>query len=114
MVDGGKLQISVSNQNIEKIESSISMSMELDIATFETIIPSRFLSFTIPLPTLSSTTQLLRVAILDSPIYSTDSPQVAALIVPQNRESDWVFSTESCHLQLLLSSPGISRLNFDR
>ncbi|EEF31494.1 conserved hypothetical protein [Ricinus communis] len=82
--------------------------MALDMTSFETIIPSRFLSFTIPHPTLPNL--LLRVAILDSPIQSTESPRVAALFVPQNRESDWVFSTESGHLQLLLSSPGISRL----
>ncbi|CAK7325313.1 unnamed protein product [Dovyalis caffra] len=82
--------------------------MALDIKSFETIISSRFLSFTIPSPTLA--THLLRVAVLDSPIQLTDSPQVAALFVPQAREPDWIFSTESGHLQLLLSSPGISRL----
>lgn len=32
------------------------------------------------------------------------------MLVPSRRESDWVFSTESGHLQLLLNSPGISRL----
>ncbi|PQQ13538.1 methyltransferase-like protein 13 [Prunus yedoensis var. nudiflora] len=32
------------------------------------------------------------------------------MLVPKHRESDWIFSTESDHLQLLLSSPGISRL----
>ncbi|OAY46268.1 eEF1A lysine and N-terminal methyltransferase [Manihot esculenta] len=82
--------------------------MALDVATFETIIPSRFLSFTIPHPALH--TQLLRVAVLDSPVQPSDSPVVAALFVPENRESDWIFFTESGHLQLLLSSPGISRL----
>ncbi|KAG5237841.1 hypothetical protein OIU76_012637 [Salix suchowensis] len=83
-------------------------SMALDIKSFETIIPSRFLSFTIPNPALP--THLLRVAVLDNPIQLNESPQVAALFVPQNREPDWIFSTESGHLQLLLSSPGISRL----
>ncbi|XP_050208793.1 uncharacterized protein LOC126659540 [Mercurialis annua] len=82
--------------------------MALDLTIFQTIVPSRFLSFTIPHPTLP--THLLRVAILDSPTPSTESPQSAALFVPLNRESDWIFSTESGHLQLLLSSPGISRL----
>ncbi|PRQ56378.1 hypothetical protein RchiOBHm_Chr1g0335101 [Rosa chinensis] len=32
------------------------------------------------------------------------------MIVPKHRHSDWIFSTHSGHLQLLLSSPGISRL----
>lgn len=32
------------------------------------------------------------------------------MLVPKHRDSDWIFSTESGHLQLLLSSPGISRL----
>ncbi|KDP45026.1 hypothetical protein JCGZ_01526 [Jatropha curcas] len=82
--------------------------MALDSSTFETIFPSRFISFTIPHPTLP--TQLLRIAVLDSPIEPTESPRVAALFVPQGRESDWIFSTESGHLQLLLSSPGFSRL----
>jgi len=31
-------------------------------------------------------------------------------LVSQIREPDWIFSTESGHLQLLLSSPGISQL----
>lgn len=32
------------------------------------------------------------------------------MLVPEGRETDWIFSTESGHLQLLFSSPGISRL----
>lgn len=32
------------------------------------------------------------------------------MLVPQHRETDWIFSTESGHMQLLLNSPGISRL----
>jgi len=83
-------------------------SMALDIKTFETIIPSCFLSFTIP--NLVQPTHLLRVAVLDSPIQLTESPQIAALLVSQTREPDWIFSTESGHLQLILSSPGISQL----
>ncbi|KAL3576753.1 hypothetical protein D5086_022036 [Populus alba] len=82
--------------------------MALNIRTFETITPSHFLSFTIPNPTLP--THLLQVAVLDSLIQLTKSPQVAALFVPQNRELDWIFSTESGHLQLLLSSLGIAWL----
>ncbi|KAJ6980087.1 hypothetical protein NC653_028037 [Populus alba x Populus x berolinensis] len=63
--------------------------MALNIKTFETIIPSRFLSLTIPNPVLP--THLLQVAVLDSLIQITKSPQ-------------------SGHLQLLLSSFGIARL----
>ncbi|KAM1578155.1 hypothetical protein ACFX1R_042047 [Malus domestica] len=82
--------------------------MALERNTFETITPSRFITFTFPNPSNSSS--LLRVAVLDSPLQLTDSPRVAAMLVPIPRESDWIFSTESGHLQLLLSSPGISRL----
>ncbi|KAG4982905.1 hypothetical protein JHK87_027654 [Glycine soja] len=32
------------------------------------------------------------------------------MLVPEGRETDWIFSTELGHLQLLFSSPGISRL----
>ncbi|KAF8115260.1 hypothetical protein N665_0029s0097 [Sinapis alba] len=80
--------------------------MALDVRIFETISPSRFISFTIPNP--NSPSNLLRVAVLDSPIHS--SPRVAAMLVPKHRETDWIFSTESGHLQLLLNLPDISRL----
>jgi len=83
-------------------------SMALDIKTFETIIPSCFLSFTIP--NLVLPTHLLRVAVLNSPIQLTESSQIAALLVSQNCEPDWIFSTESGHLQLFLFSPRISLL----
>ncbi|EOA19714.1 hypothetical protein CARUB_v10003731mg [Capsella rubella] len=84
--------------------------MALDVRIFENISPSRFISFTIPNPNSSS--HLLRVAVLDSPVQSTESssPRVAAILVPKYRESDWIFSTESGHLQLLLNLPDISRL----
>lgn len=82
--------------------------MALDVTTFEGICPSRFISFTIPNPTCSDS--LLRVAVLDSPVPPTDSLQVGAMLVPEGRETDWIFSTELGHLQLLFSSPGISRL----
>ncbi|CAN7141855.1 unnamed protein product [Brassica rapa subsp. narinosa] len=83
--------------------------MALDVRIFETISPSRFISFTIPNP--NSPSHLLRVAVLDSPIQSSDSsPRVAAMLVPKHRETDWIFSTESGHLQLLLNLPEISRL----
>ncbi|GER54952.1 S-adenosyl-L-methionine-dependentmethyltransferases superfamily protein [Striga asiatica] len=64
--------------------------------SLETIVPSRYITFT-------SDDQLLRVAVLDSP-YSSSSSATAAIWVPPGRESDWVFSTFSGHLQLLLSS----------
>ena len=84
--------------------------MALDPATFETLTPSRFITFTFPHP--SSPNSLLRVAVFDSPIQAQpdDSPRVAAMFVPEHRDSDWIFSTETGHLQLLLSSPTISRL----
>ncbi|KAJ7970537.1 methyltransferase-like protein 13 [Quillaja saponaria] len=84
------------------------MAIELDGSTFETISPSRFISFTFPNPSRSNS--LLRVAVIDLPIQPTDSPQVAAMFVPAGRETDWIFSTESGHLQILFKSPGISRL----
>ncbi|XP_021295799.1 methyltransferase-like protein 13 [Herrania umbratica] len=91
--------------------------MALDISIFETIHPSRFLSFTIPNPDPSHSSPLIRIAILDSPLQpptpsssSLSAPNVAAMFVPKHRESDWLFSTESGHLQLLLSSPNIQRL----
>ncbi|EOY19047.1 S-adenosyl-L-methionine-dependent methyltransferases superfamily protein, putative isoform 2 [Theobroma cacao] len=91
--------------------------MALDISIFETIHPSRFLSFTIPNPDPSLSSPLIRIAILDSPLHpstpsssSLSAPNVAAMFVPKHRESDWLFSTESGHLQLLLSSPNIQRL----
>lgn len=83
--------------------------MALDMRIFESISLSRFISFTIPNPI--SPLHLLRVAVLDSPVHSTDSsPRVAAILVPKHRETDWIFSTESGHLQLLLNLPDISRL----
>ncbi|KAK7344843.1 hypothetical protein VNO77_14988 [Canavalia gladiata] len=82
--------------------------MALDVSTFETLSPSRYISFTIPHPTCLDS--LLRVAVLDSPLQPTDSPQVGAMLVPEGREIDWIFSTELGHLQLLFSTPELSRL----
>ncbi|KAJ0046244.1 hypothetical protein Pint_05884 [Pistacia integerrima] len=84
--------------------------MAMDAAMFESILPSRFITFTIPNPLLSHHHHLLRVAVLDSPVQPNDSPRVALMFVPKNRHHDWIFSTESGHLQLLLSCPQISRL----
>ncbi|XP_042026547.1 eEF1A lysine and N-terminal methyltransferase-like [Salvia splendens] len=79
--------------------------MSLDPSIFETTVPSRYIrknpryiTFTLPLPHL-----LLRAAVLDSP--SASAPSTAAIWVPPGRESDWIFSTFSGLLQLLLSSP---------
>lgn len=87
--------------------------MAFDIAIFDTLIPSRFIAFTIPYPDPSLShchVQLLRVAVLDSPVQQSESPQVALMLVPKNREHDWIFSTESGHLQLVSNFPTISRL----
>ncbi|XP_059628412.1 uncharacterized protein LOC132271143 [Cornus florida] len=93
--------------------------MSLDPGAFEALVPYRFITFTIPNPSHSINadhhlhTPLLRVAVLDSPIQptiTTDPPRVAAMIVPKHRETDWTFSTQTGHLQLLLSSPEFSRL----
>lgn len=85
--------------------------MALDISTFEILVPSRFLTFTFPSPTRPRSS-ILRVAVLDSPILQVGrQPQIAAMFVPENREDDWIFCTESGHLQLLFShSPDLSRL----
>ncbi|KFK24905.1 hypothetical protein AALP_AA8G040200 [Arabis alpina] len=84
--------------------------MALDVRVFENISPSRFVSFTIPNPN-SQSLLLLRVAVLDSPVhFNESSPRIAAMLVPKHRETDWIFSTESGHLQILLNLPNISRL----
>ncbi|KAL2533875.1 S-adenosyl-L-methionine-dependent methyltransferase superfamily protein [Abeliophyllum distichum] len=74
--------------------------MSLDPTTFETVVPSRYITFTFPNP-LSNHCHL-RVAVLDSP--SSSAARIASMWVPPGRESDWIFSTFSGHLQLLLSS----------
>ncbi|RHN78939.1 putative S-adenosyl-L-methionine-dependent methyltransferase [Medicago truncatula] len=79
----------------------------MDASTFETLTPSRFITFTLPNPnpTSSHSNSLIRVAVLDSPLNSSSPPHVASMLVPEGRESDWIFSTQSGHLQLLFSSP---------
>ncbi|KAI3520367.1 hypothetical protein L1887_09752 [Cichorium endivia] len=82
---------------------------------FETITPSQFITFTMPNP-LNHRRLLhalvLRVAVLDSPIAIADdeSPVIAAMIVPNHRETDWNFCTQSGHLQLLYDFHNVSRL----
>nr|GMD30854.1 methyltransferase-like protein 13 [Ipomoea batatas] len=86
--------------------------MSLHPATFETIVPSRHITFTLPNPLLHLNhfnASLLRVAVLDSPTAAGPA-MIAAMLVPLYRESDWTFSTEPGHLQLLLSFPHLSRL----
>ncbi|KAF6150360.1 hypothetical protein GIB67_034059 [Kingdonia uniflora] len=82
--------------------------MAINKSTFETLTPSQFITFTIPNPNPTSP-NLLRVAVLDSPSQPS-KPQVAAMVVPKHRENDWIFSTETGHLQLLVNIPEISRL----
>ncbi|KAL7148160.1 hypothetical protein ABFS83_06G159600 [Erythranthe nasuta] len=77
--------------------------MSLNPSTFETIVPSRYLTFSFPDPHHHRRRRHLRVAVLDSPSAVTSS-DVAAVWVPPGRETDWIFSTFSGHLQLLLSS----------
>ncbi|KAL6997796.1 hypothetical protein U1Q18_007921 [Sarracenia purpurea var. burkii] len=104
------------------------MSLEKD--AFEALVPSRFITFTFPNPSVSDHsntfsaaassfsnpspsylhTPLLRVAVLDSPTLPTTTSGIAAILVPRHRETDWIFSTVSGHLQLLLNIPDVSRL----
>ncbi|KAL5709598.1 hypothetical protein ACHQM5_020266 [Ranunculus cassubicifolius] len=92
--------------------------MAVERETFENLVPLQFISFNFPNPlfttnpkSLNQYGQSLRIAILDSPQQpATDPPQLAAMLVPHNREHDWIFSTKNGNLQLLLNSPGISRL----
>ncbi|OIT38013.1 hypothetical protein A4A49_30819 [Nicotiana attenuata] len=85
---------------------------QLDPTIFKSIVPSRYITFTIPNPLLHLNhfhTQELRISILDSPFPSKPT-QIAAMLVPINRESDWIFSTEQGHLQILLTFCYLSRL----
>ncbi|KAJ4980342.1 hypothetical protein NE237_031179 [Protea cynaroides] len=91
--------------------------MAVDGGTFETLVPSQFISFTIPNPHHRSNSTptpygaYLRIAVLDSPVrIAGEQPGIAAMLVPVDRENDWIFSTEAGHLQLLLNSAGFSRL----
>ncbi|KAK1263644.1 hypothetical protein QJS04_geneDACA008399 [Acorus gramineus] len=79
------------------------------------IEPSRLIHLIFPNPSPSDPTtnpyaDFLRIAVLDSPTPDSHPPQIAALLVPKNRHSDWLFSTPQGHLQLLLSLPSLSRL----
>ncbi|XP_068661307.1 uncharacterized protein [Aristolochia californica] len=82
--------------------------------TFETLVPSRFISFSFPNPDphhpANPHGDFLRVAVLDSPLLAASVPKCAALLAPKGREPDWIFSTEQGHFQLLFNSPGVSRL----
>ncbi|CAO2833778.1 unnamed protein product [Amaranthus hypochondriacus] len=87
----------------------------MEAGTFDSLIPSRYISFILPIQSLScpidyTVSNYLQISVLDSPFNPTTSPKIAAMIVPKHRENDWVFTTESGHHQLLSNSPGISRL----
>ncbi|KVI09600.1 methyltransferase-like protein 13 [Cynara cardunculus var. scolymus] len=93
--------------------------MSLDTSKIKTLTPSQFITFTIPNPIPHPTARhcylrspVLRVALLDSPIVTSDGdvPLIAAMVVPGHRESDWIFSTESGHFQLLFNFSNVSRL----
>ncbi|GJV44871.1 methyltransferase-like protein 13 [Tanacetum coccineum] len=90
--------------------------MALNVSSLETLTPSQYITFTLPNTTPHHSpkhlhTPLLRIAVLDSPIPSpSPTPLIAAMIVPKNRENDWIFSTQTGHLQLLFTFNNISRL----
>lgn len=81
-----------------------------DIEIFQTIQPSRFLSFTLIDAEINATPSPIRVAVLDSPVSTDGQHRVAAMFVPKNRQDDWIFNTEAGHLELLLSFPEFQRL----
>ncbi|XP_076890990.1 uncharacterized protein LOC143542240 [Bidens hawaiensis] len=87
--------------------------MAVNSPPFETLTPSQFTTFTIP-NTVNHRchlhTPLLRIAVLDSPTAAADDLTIAAIIIPEHRETDWTFSTEAGHLQLLFNNPNVSRL----
>ncbi|CAH1438113.1 unnamed protein product [Lactuca virosa] len=82
---------------------------------FQTLKPSQFLTFTVA-NTLNHRCHLhtprIRVAVLDSPIAAAVDrlPKIAAMIVPEHRETDWKFCTESGQLQILFNFQDLSRL----
>ncbi|MCL7041627.1 hypothetical protein MKW94_021539 [Papaver nudicaule] len=90
--------------------------MAVDKGTFENLVPSQFISFTFPNPHSRESTincsygNFLRIAILDSPVQTSDPTQIAAMLIPIDRKNDWIFSTKAGHFQLLTSLPEISRL----
>ncbi|XP_023773077.1 uncharacterized protein LOC111921731 [Lactuca sativa] len=82
---------------------------------FETLTPSRIVTCTTPNPVNHRCylrTPRIRVVVLDSPVpvAADDLPKIAAMIVPDQRETDWTFCANSGLRQLLLDYPNISRL----
>ncbi|PIN05495.1 putative spermine/spermidine synthase [Handroanthus impetiginosus] len=75
--------------------------MSLDPSTFATLVPSRYITFTLPY----HQDHHLQISVLDSLSADAASSSTAAMWVPHGRECDWIFSTFSGHLQLLLSCP---------
>ncbi|KAJ9540311.1 hypothetical protein OSB04_026817 [Centaurea solstitialis] len=90
----------------------------LEITRIPHITGSQFFTFTVPNPIFHDChlrSPLLRVAVLDTPHPrapppSGDLPIVVAMIVPPNRESDWIFSTEAGQFQILQSYTNVARL----
>ncbi|KAK9755129.1 hypothetical protein RND81_01G004400 [Saponaria officinalis] len=90
----------------------------MEEGTFDTLIPSRYISFTLPLNSIIISqnhyfhTENIQISVLDSPSLQLpiNSPKIAAMLVPKFRENDWIFNTELGQLQLLFSFPEISRL----
>ncbi|XP_020577744.1 methyltransferase-like protein 13 isoform X2 [Phalaenopsis equestris] len=87
----------------------------MEPAVFEHLMPFEFLCFSFPNPLPSPEnpySETLRVAVADAPSSpsKTSPPAIAAVLVPNRREDDWVFSTAAGHFQLLLflSSPNLS------
>ncbi|KAL4576760.1 hypothetical protein LXL04_012859 [Taraxacum kok-saghyz] len=82
---------------------------------FEAITPSQYITFTMANPLNHRRilhALVLRVAVLDSPTAKADDeyPNIAAIVVPRNLETDWNFCSESGHNRLLFKLPNISRL----
>ena len=77
--------------------------MSLDPTTFETVVPSCYMTFIFPNP-LSRPfpaiihTPLTRISIIDSP---TPTSKIAAMFILPNRELDWTFFTETSHYLLV-------------
>lgn len=89
----------------------------VEAGMFQNLQPCRYVCFHFPNPQkpLKSCNEIdnytdLRVAVLDSSHTHQNYPvRIAAMLVPRGREDDWIFCTESGHLQLV-SSAQVSRL----
>ncbi|XP_025884102.1 uncharacterized protein [Solanum lycopersicum] len=77
----------------------------------KTIVPSRYITFTIPNPSIHHhyNASHLRIAVLDSSSPSGRT-KFGVIVVPVGLESDWVYSTFEGHLQILLCHTDFYRL----